>query len=115
MFTRLLNNSLLINKKLLHNKRYLVTPPSLFFASDILESSERARYNAIKSDFSVKVNTNHLECYNIMKENNLNYIKVMDGPKITGILSIMDVRNKKLWYDYETEEHDRMLRDLPKL
>ena len=46
---------------------------------------------------------------------NLDYLKVTDGAKIIGVLNITDVINKKLWYEYESEEHDKMLRNLPKL
>ncbi len=114
MFLRLLNSKLL-SRNLTINQRCIFTSPSPVSANKILDDSKKRYQNSLKSYLSVDKDTDCLKCYKIMKENNLDYLKVTDGPKIIGVLNISDVRNKKLWYEYESEEHDKMLRDLPKL
>lgn len=100
-------------------KRFVHTfrPPVQFTAKEILESSKIQYENAINSEFNVNEDTSNLNIYSTMKNNNLNYIKVLDNSsenKMIGILNINQVRNRKLWYEYELEEYENIIEDLPK-
>ena len=103
-------------KRFLHRTSFF-RPPIQFTAKEILEYSKIQYENAIDSEFFVNEDTPNLNIYSTMKNHNLNYIKVLDNSsenKMIGILNINHVRNRKLWYEYELEEYENIIEDLPK-
>lgn len=102
MLSHLFNNNLVTRKNILLFQRYLFTsPPSV---SEILHFGKVEKQKAISNRISVDKNTNCLKCYEIMKNYNINYIKITDNKKIIGIINIADVRTAKIWYEYEIEK-----------
>ena len=78
-------------KRFLHITSFF-RPPIQFTAKEILEYSKIQYENAIDSEFFVNEDTPNLNIYSTMKNNNLNYIKVLDNSsenKMMIILMIM--------------------------
>tara|TARA_B100000424_G_C22941672_1_gene501134 strand:+ start:1445 stop:1807 length:363 start_codon:yes stop_codon:yes gene_type:complete len=97
------------NNKNLIPKRQIFSKPSTIY--EVLNSSKKEQVNAIRSKISIDINASCIECYNIMKENNLNYIKVTDDNKTLGTLNISDIRSKKIWHDCNVNEYLKIIED----
>ena len=91
-------------------KRQIFMKPSTIY--EVLNSSKKEQINALRNKISIDLNESCVDCYNIMKENNLNYIKVTDNNKIVGTLNIIDVRSKKIWHDCNINEYIKNIENI---
>jgi len=89
---------------------YTVTPT----ASDILDHGKEKGREAMANHLVVTEKTNCYECYKVMDENHVNYLRVVRDDLVIGVLKRADVKELMLFHQFEQGENDKILEEFRK-
>lgn len=83
-------------------------------ASDIIAHGKTKSREAMGNNLEVTEKTNCYECYKLMNEHHINYLRVMKDNCVIGILKKSDVKELMLFHQFEQEEDDTILEEFRK-